>query len=459
MPTDLCDPTLGSLWSELKLKLASEFTSPNNPHPPSIEYCVDFSSDTLSGDASFLPIAHQIPVHNVAEILPFDHIIIHWSDVPLATISPSDFFQTFNTPPTVDLLSPVTLSPCESRIAGGDGSGSGTSYAPSPSSPSPVTSRGSSASPKRTSAKDKGSPRSRSKSSVAIKGEGATAKQVEVPPTDRAFPRRASRQPATYVYNALQCTSSPPMSDPEPDTDEEWKPDDSVSSDHEDDISMSSVDYEYSDHKATRFHRNRASSLSALPPNAAISVSGRTERQRIRSFAQQRRLITGSSSAEWVLHKGQYICKAIVRQESKRGRAKWLPGSDPEVGHPCNQLFGTYQDWERHFSCSQWHQEPDTCRFCGKNLNVRSVERHLGKSTTHIYFCTTVCLISFRSGSCKHFKHEFMPELCKLYPTRRSGVSWSHIKSTHLTQVVRQEQAKAERGERNAWTSVISRFT
>ena len=70
----------------------------------------------------------------------------------------------------------------------------------------------------------------------------------------------------------------------------------------------------------------------------------------------------------------------------------------------------------------------------------------------------TVCLISFRAGACKGFKRQFIPELCKLYPGGYSGVSWYHVKSMHLTQVIRQEQAKAERSECNAWTPVINRL-
>ncbi len=69
-----------------------------------------------------------------------------------------------------------------------------------------------------------------------------------------------------------------------------------------------------------------------------------------------------------------------------------------------------------------------------------------------------MCLISFRAGACKSFKRQIIPELCKLYPGGYSGVPWPRIKSVHLTQVVRQEQAKAERSERNAWTPVINRF-
>ena len=210
--------------------------------------------------------------------------------------------------------------------------------------------------------------------------------KAEGPPTLRAFPRRANRKPVAYVYDAPYPTSSPILSSSEPDTDEEWKPDDSMAPDHEDDVSISHVDYDYNNYKATHLSHN-CFSLIVPPSNATITNSGRTERQRIRSFVQQREMRSrapASGPTEWVYHKGQFLCKAIVRQASKKGRAKWLPGCEPGVGMPCNQLLGTYQDWERHFSCSQWHQEPDTCQFCSKSLNVRSVERHLGKSTTSL---------------------------------------------------------------------------
>ena len=69
-----------------------------------------------------------------------------------------------------------------------------------------------------------------------------------------------------------------------------------------------------------------------------------------------------------------------------------------------------------------------------------------------------VCLISSRVGACKSFKRQFIPELCKLYPGGYGGISWTRIKSMHLTQVIRQEQAKTERGEPNAWTPVVNRF-
>jgi len=391
VPTDLCVLTLNSLWSKPVLiprDHASEFSSPNNPHPPSNEHYDDFSSDVLFGDASILPMAHHfpfatgLPLNNVPEILPFDHIIFHFSGVPLVAISPSDFFQTFNAPPIVDPLSPIQLSPCESQIGGGNRSG--TSHASSTASPSPVTLRDSSAPPKRT--KNKGSPKGRSKASVImrrIKREEGPVKEVEATPTGRASPRRVNRKPARYVYDAPYPTSSPLLSDPEPDTDEEWKPDDSMTSDHEDNTSISNVDDDCSDYDTTRIGPGGVP-LIAPPPNAAIAISSRTERERIRSFAQRHNRTPSTGSAQWVLHGGQFLCKAIVRQESKRGRAKWLPGIVSEVGKPCNQLFGTYQDWERHFSCSQWHQEPDTCQFCEKSLNVRSVERHLGKCTTSL---------------------------------------------------------------------------
>ena len=340
--------------------------------------------------AYHIPLATVSPLNDAPEILPFDHIIFHLSGVPLVAISPSDLFQTFSAPPIADPLFPVERSPCESQIGGG--SRSGTSHASSPASPSPVTSRDSNTPPRRPSAKDKGPPKGRSKPSVAmrrIKREGGTVKQVGPPFTDCALPRRAKRKPATYVYNAPYPTSSPLLSDPEPDTDEEWKPDDSMTSDHEDDISISNTNYDYSDCNTTRIGPDGVS-LIATPRSATIAISSRTERQRIRSFSQQRNRTPGSDPPEWVFHGGQFLCKAIIRQESKRGRAKWLPGSVSEVGKHCNQLFGTYQDWERHFSCSQWHQEPEICQFCEKRLNVRSVERHLGKPMSPSN--TTVCV-------------------------------------------------------------------
>lgn len=370
---------------------ASEFTSPNNPHPPSNEYCDELSSDMLSGDASFLPMAHHIsvatglPLSNVSETLSFDDMIIHLSRVPLVAIRPSDLLQTLNAPSPTDPHSPAKPSPYESEIC--SGYGSGTSHAPSPAFPSPLTSRGSSAPPKRIPTKDKGSPIGRSKPRAAMRCsnyKGGTVRKVEGPPNLRAFPRRANRKPVTYVYDAPHPVSSPLLSSSGPDTDEEWKPDDSMTSEHEDDTSISNADYTYNDYKAARISHN-CFPLIVPPPNVAITTSGRTERQRIRSFVQQREILNRAptfASAEWVYHKGQFLCKAIVRQASKKGRAKWLPGCEPEVGTPCNQLLGTYQDWERHFSCSQWHQEPDTCRFCAKSLNVRSIERHLGEATT-----------------------------------------------------------------------------
>ena len=371
----------------------SEFTSPNNPHPPSSEYFDDLSSNLLSGDASFLPMARHIPdatslpLSNSPETLSFDDIISHLSRVPLVNFCPSDLFQTPNAPSTADPHSPVKISPYESEI--GSGYGSGTSHAPSPAFPSSLTSHGSSAPPKSTPTKDRGSPTGRSKPSAAMRcgnyKEG-TVRKIECPPTLRAFPRRANRKPVTYVYDAPYPIPSPLLSSPGPDTDEEWKPDDSITSDHEDDTSIPNADYTYNDYKTARLGHN-CFPLIVPPSNAATTISGRTERQRIRSFVQQREMrnrTPTSGSAEWIHYKGQFLCKAIVRQASKKGRAKWLPGCEPEVGTPCNQLLGTYQDWERHFSCSQWHQEPDTCRFCAKNLNVRSMERHLGKSTTSL---------------------------------------------------------------------------
>jgi hypothetical protein len=325
--------------------------------------------------AHYITLASGAPPNNVSETTPFDHIMAQVSGAPLAPILPPDFFQCFNAPSTVDPLSLFKLSPYESEISGGDGSG--TSHASSPASPPPT----SSAPPTPASTKDNGSPKGRSKPSVAmrrIKREEETARKVGIPPATRTFPRRATQKPATYVYDVPCFTSSPPLSDFEPDSDEEWKPDDSMTSDREDDA-ISNIN---NDHKTTR---PDGIPLIAPPTNAAIASSGRTERQWIRSFAQQREIhkrTPGSGSAEWVHHRGQFLCKAIVRQASKKGRAKWLPGCEPEVGKPCNQLLGTYQDWERHFSCSQWHQAPDTCRFCAKSLNVRSVERHLGKFTT-----------------------------------------------------------------------------
>ena len=339
--------------------------------------------------ALHIPPAAAWPLDNANETLSVDDIISHLSDDPLLGISPLDFFHA---PPVVDPPSPVKLSPCKTEI--GDEDGSGTSHAPSPASPSPVTSRDSSAPPKRTSPKDKGSPKGRSKPSVAIrriKREEATSKKVAVPPTHPTFPRRANRTPATYVYDA-----SPLSSETDPDNDEEWKPDDIMISDHEDDSSNSNIGY---DEKAIRL-APMGVPLIAPPANAAIAACGGTERQRIRSFAQQREIrnrTADSESAGWIDHGGQFLCKAIIRQASKKGRAKWLPGCEPEVGKPCNQLLGTYQDWERHFSCSQWHQEPDTCRFCAKSLNVRSVERHLSKSTTSLCSSAIVCLTPFRA--------------------------------------------------------------
>ena len=385
---------------------ASEFTSPNNPHPPSNDYCDDGSFDMLSGDASFLPMARHIPLatglplSNVSETLSFDDIIAQLSRAPLVAIRPSGPFQTFNAPSTADPLSPVKLSPYESDI--GSGYGSGTSYAPSPTLTSSLASRNSSVPPKPTSTKDRGSPTGRPKPSVAMRCSNrkeGTVRKVGGTPTLRAFPRRANQKPVTYVYDAPYSTPSPLLSNSEPDTDEEWKPDDSMTSDHDDDTSISNVDYDYNGHKATRLSHN-CSPLTVPPSTTAVTISGRTERQRIRSFVQQREMRNGvptSGSAEWVHYKGQFLCKAIVRQASKKGRAKWLPGCEPEVGMPCNQLLGTYQDWERHFSCSQWHQEPDTCRFCAKNLNVRSVERHLGESTTSLVRpCARINFISRR---------------------------------------------------------------
>jgi len=219
-----------------------------------------------------------------------------------------------------------------------------------------------------------------------IKREGETVSKVEGPSTRGAFPRRANRKPITYAYDVSHLTPSPVLSGSEPDTDEEWKPDDSMTSDHEDDTPISNVDYDYNDYRTTRISHNCVP-LIPPPSNAMIAISGRTERQRIRSFAQQREmrnLAPDPGSAEWIYYKGQFLCQAVVRQASKKGRAKWLPGCGPEVGKPCNQLLGTYQDWERHFSCSQWHQQPDSCRFCAKSLNVRSMERHLGNYTTSL---------------------------------------------------------------------------
>jgi hypothetical protein len=333
------------------------------------------------------PIATGLPLSNVPETLSFDDIISHLSRVPLVPIHPSGLFQTFNAPSTADPLSPVKLSPSESEI--GSGYGSGTSHAPSPAFTSSMTSHVSSVPLKPTSTTDKGSPTGRSKPSVAAKCSNfkeGTVRKVGGPPTLPTFSRRANRKPVRYVYDDPYSTPSPLLSSSESDTDEEWKPDDSMTLDHGDDASTSNVDYDYNNCKATRLSRNR-SPFIVPPSNAAITISGRTERHRIRSFVQQREMRNRAPAcgpAEWVYYKGQFLCKAIVRQASKKGRAKWLPGCEPEVGMPCNQLLGTYQDWERHFSCSQWHQEPDTCQFCAKSLNVRSVERHLGKSTTSL---------------------------------------------------------------------------
>lgn len=347
----------------------------------------------LSGDASFLPMAGHIPVatgfalSNVSETPSFDDTIAQLSRAPLVVIRPSGPFQTFNAPSTADPPSPVKLSPCESEI--GSGYGSGTSHAPSPAFTSSLTSRNSSAPPRPTSTKDKGSSTGHPKPSVAMRRSNCkegTVRKVGGTPTLRAFPRRANRKPVTYVYDDPYSTSSPLSSDSEPDTDEEWKPDDSMTSDHEDGTSISNVDYDYNGHKATPLSHN-CFPLTVPPSTTAVTISGRTERQRIRSFIQQREKRNRAPTSgfpEWVYYKGQFLCKAIVRQASKKGRAKWLPGCEPEVGMPCNQLLGTHQDWERHFSCSQWHQEPDTCRFCAKSLNVRSVERHLGESTTSL---------------------------------------------------------------------------
>ena len=338
--------------------------------------------------ARHIPIATSgLPLSNAPEIPSFDGITTQLSGVPLVAIRPSDLLQTLNAPSPADRPSPVTLFPYESDI--GSGYGSGTSHAPSPAFPSSLTSRGSSAPPKPTPTKDKGIPIGRPKPSAAMRcgdcKEG-TVRKVEGPPTLRTFPRRANRKPITYVYDAPYPTSSPLLSSSGPDTDEEWKPDESITSEHEDDTCMSNADYTYNDYNSARLGHN-CFPLIAPPPNVAITTSGRTERQRIRSFVKQREMrnrIPTSASAEWVYYKGQFLCKAIVRQASKKGRAKWLPGCEPEVGAPCNQLLGTYQDWERHFSCSQWHQEADTCRFCAKSLNVRSMERHLGKATTSL---------------------------------------------------------------------------
>ena len=337
--------------------------------------------------ARHIPLATDLPLSNVSETLSFDDIITHLSRVPLVAIRPSDLFQTLNAPSPADLYSPVKLSPYESEI--GSGYGSGTSHAPSPAFPSSLTSCGSSAAPKPAPTKDKGLPIGRSKPSVAMRCsdcKGGTVRKVRGPPTLRAFPRRANCKPVTYVYDAPHPTSSPLLSSSGPDTDEEWKPDDSMTSEHEDDTFISNADYTYNDYKAAHLSHN-CFPLIVPPSNVAVTTSGRTERQRIRSFVQQREMrnrAPTSTPAEWVYYKGQFLCKAIVRQASKKGRAKWLPGCEPEVGAPCNQLLGTYQDWERHFSCSQWHQEPDTCRFCAKSLNVRSMERHLGEATTSL---------------------------------------------------------------------------
>jgi hypothetical protein len=348
------------------------------------------------------PVTSGVPLNNVSEPFPFDYIAAHLSGVHMAAIPPLDSFQTFNTPSVVGSVSVVKLSPCESEISGGDGSG--TSQAPSPASSSPVTSRGSSASPKRALTKAKGSLQGRSKPSVVmrrIKREEETMKKVapvEVPtPTRRALPRRANRNPALYVNGPSYCATSPLLSDSEPDTDDEWKPDNSMTSDHEDDNSILDIDFNYDNLKSTRLIHNGVP-LIPPPTTAAVAVSGQTERQRIRSFVKQREIrnpTSSSSSAEWVHHRSQFLCKAIVRQASKKGRAKWLPGCGPEVGKPCNQLLGTYQDWERHFSCSQWHQEPDTCRFCSKSLNVRSAERHLGNYIALLCLSAAVSLTPF----------------------------------------------------------------